>query len=1207
MTGQWLVDGSLGLLIGHRLLLAALRAWRFLLPLRRCNPTLFRSSQAEGKDYAWVPAGVYKKLATLFGTAEGQDPLERSAFMDEATFSVKIDAFPHPCVIFPTWSRVHGVPQTEFAQTRLFRRSTPVPKVLDWATTTLASHLGPDPSNVRLWWRQQPLEEVIAAGGRAEPGPWRLVDPSKTVEDLALNDPLTELIAERFGAIGWPRGDVVKPGLTGQPELDADETGEAVPFDGAKWRMGLGVGDRLDCMDRCGAWYESVVAGVTAGATPGADVLRIHFRAWTGDRFDEDHMRSSPSLQPRWSRVRNFRRFAVHDCVQVRRLAEGRLLWFDATVQRVTATSVTLVATRVSASSFVVGVDDADICPAGIHLSKDSGNKRATPLVATTGRFEAPAADEGRSSAPAARPAEAAPPAASAARLPSGLVSHPRYGLLEAVHGLDDDVDDGESFDAMAGRSWGASRTAARTPAGVCGLQNLGNTCFMNSMLQCLSNSEPLARYFLEESRWRADVNPENPLGFRGKLAASYAQLMRSMWKGGLSSVAPSLVKEVVARNAPQFRGYQQHDSQELMSYLLDGLHEDCNRVVDKKPTDKVESDGRPDTLVAAESWATHEMRNRSRVQEIFAGQLRSHIQCNVCRHVSLTFDPFTSLSVPIPVPERDARVCTIMPHGPAVGPRPTIQPRLELTYLEFEIAVRGIARAWDTTPGAGFTSPAADADLFAGGAESPRVRAEFAWAKVANMDDRHNRVLQWVHPDEPMRNVDKEDFVFAFMVPGRSPEQWRKDTAAWTDPMAERAASGSGAALAGAGAEREGSAGVPTRVRHPSGALIVSMTRELPAGQQVSFGFPHLVYLPLVQATFDAAGDPVAAMEARMNADARPPQRQVMAAVFEQVSRHLGRSADGFTAEEPPYDAFLVPASAEPVAGDTSDPRNKARPVTWTEAADSGVIAIDPTSDAALPIGGDECEGYVLRLVFRSRGGVAIMSSRGCYDAVPANLGTRYGRSERKAKSSIGLGECMEAFVQREQLGQNDKWYCPKCKDHVRAYKKFDLFNVGECLIVQLKRFRYHNMHTSRYYGTSVSRDKISELVDFPTEDLDLSPYIMGPQPGPHIFDLYAVSEHSGGLGGGHYTATGRNWINGRWYDFNDSFVREARSADDAISVSAYVLFFRRRGGAPLRVPLPRHVTGTGALRDGDPEVDDARRRSAALKAQLEAEGTKP
>ena len=61
-------------------------------------------------------------------------------------------------------------------------------------------------------------------------------------------------------------------------------------------------------------------------------------------------------------------------------------------------------------------------------------------------------------------------------------------------------------------------------------------------------------------------------------------------------------------------------------------------------------------------------------------------------------------------------------------------------------------------------------------------------------------------------------------------------------------------------------------------------------------------------------------------------------------------------------------------------------------------------------------------------------------------------------------------------------------------------------------------------------------------------------------MYDLYAVSNHFGGMGGGHYTAYAKNNINGKWYDFNDSFVSECSNLENVVTDAAYVLFYRRR-----------------------------------------------
>ncbi|OEU18766.1 cysteine proteinase, partial [Fragilariopsis cylindrus CCMP1102] len=190
------------------------------------------------------------------------------------------------------------------------------------------------------------------------------------------------------------------------------------------------------------------------------------------------------------------------------------------------------------------------------------------------------------------------------------------------------------------------------------GLGNMGNTCFMNSTLQCLAHTEPIRRYFLS-GEYKNDLNRDNPLGTGGELATQFAILMGEMW-GSLNytnqyssaAVYPRSFKNSLGKHAEQFCGYDQHDSQELATYLLDALHEDTNKITIKpyieKPEQRIEES---DASAADTAWELHLKREDSRVLENFMGQVKSRLECceEGCNRVSTTFDPFMYLSVPIP------------------------------------------------------------------------------------------------------------------------------------------------------------------------------------------------------------------------------------------------------------------------------------------------------------------------------------------------------------------------------------------------------------------------------------------------------------------------------------------------------------------------------------------------------------------------------
>ena len=152
-------------------------------------------------------------------------------------------------------------------------------------------------------------------------------------------------------------------------------------------------------------------------------------------------------------------------------------------------------------------------------------------------------------------------------------------------------------------------------------------SCFMNSILQSMAHAPILTTYFLS-SAYLKEINRTNPLGWNGRIAEEYGSLLQQYWSNRYNVVAPRAFKQALGEFQPRFSGYQQHDSQELLSFLLDGLHEDLNRVMKKPATQGVESGGREDEVVAAEAWDVYKLRNRSVVVDHMMGQLKSRVVC---------------------------------------------------------------------------------------------------------------------------------------------------------------------------------------------------------------------------------------------------------------------------------------------------------------------------------------------------------------------------------------------------------------------------------------------------------------------------------------------------------------------------------------------------------------------------------------------------
>jgi ubiquitin carboxyl-terminal hydrolase 4/11 len=138
--------------------------------------------------------------------------------------------------------------------------------------------------------------------------------------------------------------------------------------------------------------------------------------------------------------------------------------------------------------------------------------------------------------------------------------------------------------------------------------------------------------------------------------------------------------------------------------------------------------------------------------------------------------------------------------------------------------------------------------------------------------------------------------------------------------------------------------------------------------------------------------------------------------------------------------------------------------------------------------------------------------------------LDKRAEQREMRRKRGMNLDECFEETAKAEDLTEDNAWYCPKCEELRLASKQLQLWTVPDILVIHLKRFSA---------GRGL-RDKIDALVDFPVEGLDLSGKVGVNEGKDLIYDLFAVDNHYGGLGGGHYTAFAKNFYDDEWYEYN-------------------------------------------------------------------------
>ncbi|GMM36448.1 putative ubiquitin-specific protease [Saccharomycopsis crataegensis] len=242
----------------------------------------------------------------------------------------------------------------------------------------------------------------------------------------------------------------------------------------------------------------------------------------------------------------------------------------------------------------------------------------------------------------------------------------PTETLIRKLEFLENDNgphQESEDNDSDSPDSRNKSISLVKDPAdGRKGLNNLGNTCYMNSAIQCLVHVPELANYFFHNIHER-ELNTSNPLGSGGKIANSFGNLIHQLYdyktknsNNLRSAVAPREFKAIVGHFNNMFAGYQQQDSQEFIAFLLDGLHEDLNRILNKPYTEKPEIS--PDLIhdkhevrkLAENCWKNHKLRNDSVILDLFVGLYQSTLKCPECNHISLTFDPYNDLTLPIPI-----------------------------------------------------------------------------------------------------------------------------------------------------------------------------------------------------------------------------------------------------------------------------------------------------------------------------------------------------------------------------------------------------------------------------------------------------------------------------------------------------------------------------------------------------------------------------
>jgi ubiquitin carboxyl-terminal hydrolase 8 len=145
----------------------------------------------------------------------------------------------------------------------------------------------------------------------------------------------------------------------------------------------------------------------------------------------------------------------------------------------------------------------------------------------------------------------------------------------------------------------------------------------------------------------------------------------------------------------------------------------------------------------------------------------------------------------------------------------------------------------------------------------------------------------------------------------------------------------------------------------------------------------------------------------------------------------------------------------------------------------------------------------------------------------------------------SATIFECFDLYGIDEEMTGDNAWFNDKTNEKEDIKKNIVFWSLPNVLIINLKRFNNANR-------------KVNIMVSTPLIDVDFSKYVCGYNSKDFVYDLFGTGNHSGNVGGGHYTANIKN-ANGKWYSFNDTTIREI---DDTkvINQYTYCLFYRKK-----------------------------------------------
>ena len=633
------------------------------------------------------------------------------------------------------------------------------------------------------------------------------------------------------------------------------------------------------------------------------------------------------------------------------------------------------------------------------------------------------------------------------------------------------------------------------------GLVNIGNTCFMNSALQCLSNCYELTKYFLLD-HYENDINVNNRLGSGGKIAMAYTSLLENLWKNDEKYLNPSSFKSIFAHFVRKFSGFAQQDSNEFLIYLLDKIHEDLNSV-SNKPYIEIEEKGKDETDEEASKrwWEKHLLRENSIIVDLFHGQFKSTITCNYCNRVAVNFDSYIFLSLPIPSGKYEIKLKYF---GYEISNFHEFKiPITENTTVLNVIDYIKKALKKKNNTNKKISNPPRKKNNRKNKKSHNRYKKDINY-EISLTGDIIEMLLLTKN-----KNIYKvfthNDYIFSYLQQGYELVAYEKNI------------------------NKENIYFYLTNYYH---SYIFSYFYY---PKTFLFNYPFAIDInqkDKIYELYERISDLLKKFDLNKN---NKEETLNINFTFEKINKEKEK--------ETGYSIYINQYIKKK--------NNSLCESIFTSKYINYLLLEKHSSNETI-------KNIKKELNLRDNDRLSLDINI-LFDLDKSQLPKFSAGSDKityYSGNDINLYDCLNLFNSEKILEGDNEWYCNICKMHRDVNKKMDIFKTPYYLIIQLKRFKQDHEMGQRSFFNLFSSNKNSSLVSFPINNLDLSKYILSKENPGTKYKLIGVINHYGGSSFGHYTAYCLN--DGKWFEYNDDSV-SLINENNIISSAAYVLFYKR------------------------------------------------